>query len=75
MATETPRPEESSPIGREASELSGFVSEPTVDYVDAVAKMATKIKRDQLREKMNHTITGGDVLAIIGAIRELRQAH
>jgi hypothetical protein len=67
--------EQETATGREASDLDVLVSEPTIDYVAKVASMANRIKLNQLREKLNHKIPEGDVWAIIGAVRELGQAH
>jgi hypothetical protein len=64
-------PEQKASTVREASALDVLVSEPTIEYVADVARMANRIKINQLREKMNHKITEGDVWAIIGAVREL----
>lgn len=61
--------------GREASALNALVSEPSIDWVADVTRMANRIKLNQLREKMNHKITEGDVWAVIGAVKELQQAH
>lgn len=58
-------------FGDKQQVLNTLSDNPTRDYVSKVARMANTIKVNQLREKMDHQITEGDVWAIIGAVREL----